>query len=355
MGAQTLTHMKWWIPIVVPLVTLATSMLFGHAWVLSEYLIHPGCCRDLLPSRAAAPAYAKYTIVPFLEKLKLRPEPITFPTFDDPANPSRGAVVSGYLMRSKASRGGVVLVHDAGSDLREVLPLVRSIISFGYNCLTIQSQEATHTRTYLGLVAQYDVLAAVHQLKELTDSAKIVTMGIGEGAAAALFAAQQSMEVDAVIAINMHSESDELMQERARVLMADVKQLSEVPPEHPALKAVVAAGLLFLDEQYLAPTIMALSSHIAVIRSSTWLTWLHGHADPLKGIHRLQPRGLFLVQGKTFFGGSTLPIQKIYHRAGLCSPKLANLPELHSDPASLSADAKYKNALGSFLENLTMQ
>jgi len=301
------------------------------------------------------PGYTKYTIVPFLEKLKLRPEAISFPSFDDPGNSARGETVTGYLVQSKASRGGVVLVHDAGADARQILPLVRSLISYGYNVLMLQSQEAAASRTSLGLVAQYDVLAAVDLLKQRTDSAKVVTMGIGEGAAAALFAAQKSMMVDAVVAINMHSEADTLMQARAGVLLQDLKQLSTVPAEHTGLRAITAAGLLFLDEDWVVPTVTALASNIAVIRSSSWLTWLHGHADPLKGIHRLQPRGLFLVQGKEQFEGSTLPIQKIYHRAGQCTPKLAHLPELHSDPASLSTDSKYKGGLGNFLDSLANQ
>eukprot|EP00656_Telonema_subtile_P053584 TRINITY_DN7797_c0_g1_i3.p1 TRINITY_DN7797_c0_g1~~TRINITY_DN7797_c0_g1_i3.p1 ORF type:complete len:143 (-),score=42.12 TRINITY_DN7797_c0_g1_i3:55-483(-) len=118
------------------------------------------------------------------------------------------------------------------------------------------------------------------------------------------------------------------------------------------LKAVHAAGLLFLDEQWGRPTLTQLASHMAVIRSSSWLFWLHGHSDPLKGVHRLQPRGLFLVQAKKEQRGSTIPIQKLYHRAGVCEPKLAHLPEEDSKPGSLAKDNKFRHGLGTFLDKL---
>ena len=112
-------------------------------------------------------------------------------------------------------RGGVVLIHDAGADSRQMLPLVKLWHGYGYDTLLIQSHEAGEARSYLGLAAQYDVLSAIDVLKAKTGAARIVTMGVGEGAAAALFAAQKDMKVDAVVAVSMHAETDDMMLTRA--------------------------------------------------------------------------------------------------------------------------------------------
>jgi hypothetical protein len=287
-------------------------------------------------------------------ELSLPVEQLAFDSQDDPGNPARGTSLAGWLIPAEGSdRGGVVLVHDSGSDSRQMLSLVSTWNHLGFHCLLLETQEAATSRAYLGLVAQYDVLAAVAQLKAMTSSKRIVTMGFGEGAAAALFAAQKCMDVDAVVVVDLYAESDLMMRTRADALVRDVKQLdaSAAPEGHKALLTAKSSPILFMNEDVTA-IVSTLASHLAVIRSSSWLTWLHGHTDPLKGIHRLQPRGLMMVQSKQSFGKSTVPIQKLYHRAGQCVPKLANLPEDSALPSSLSADRAFKKALRSFVADL---
>jgi len=345
--------MNWQLASLGGLVSLIASILFGHAWVISDYLIHPGCCSDLLPSRSDLPQYVRMIPGDMEAELSLPVEQLAFDSLDDPSNHARGKSLAGWLIPAEGSdRGGVVLVHDSGSDSRQMLSLVKVWNKLGFHVLLLESQEAASSRTYLGLVAQYDVLAAVAQLKAMTASKRVVTMGMGEGAAAALFAAQKSMSVDAVVVVDLHAESDPMMQSRVDVLLRDIEQLDgSASSGHSALVALKAAPFLYMNADVTA-IVGTLASHIAVIRSSSWLTWLHGHSDPLKGIHRLQPRGLMMVQSKQSFGKSTVPIQKLYHRAGQCVPKLANLPEESAHPSRLSVDKGFKRALASFVADL---
>ena len=97
---------KWWVPVVVTLATLVSSFLFLHAWVISEYLMTPACCRDMFPSRAGLPDYYKYTVGPYLEKQGLLPEAINFQSQDDPDNSFRGSSVAAWLIRSRDETGG---------------------------------------------------------------------------------------------------------------------------------------------------------------------------------------------------------------------------------------------------------
>jgi len=351
MGNHT-SAMNWQLAGVVGLVSTIASLLFGHAWVISDYLIRPGCCSDLLASRRDLPQFSRMIPGDMEAELSLPVEQLSFESQDDPANPSRGASIAGWLIPAEGSdRGGVVLVHDTGADSRQMLSLVTTWNRQGYHCLLLETQEAADAQTYLGLVAQYDVLAAVAQLKTMTTSKRIVTMGYGEGAAAALFAAQKSMEVDAVVLVDLHAESDPLMQKRADTLLNDIQNIDGTVTGHAKLMAVRSSGFVFLNED-VTSIVSTLASHIAVIRSSSWLTWLHGHSDPLKGIHRLSPRGMLIVQSKQAFGKSTVPIQKLYHRAGQCTPKSANLPEESAHPDDLSTDAQFSKSLSAFLNEL---
>eukprot|EP00658_Telonema_sp_P-2_P042916 TRINITY_DN3087_c0_g1_i3.p1 TRINITY_DN3087_c0_g1~~TRINITY_DN3087_c0_g1_i3.p1 ORF type:complete len:380 (+),score=102.92 TRINITY_DN3087_c0_g1_i3:187-1326(+) len=348
--------MKWWVPVVVPTVLATIATVYGHAWILSDYLIHPTCCGDVLPSRSSAPAWTKHTVHKVLKQSNLpTPETITFKSHDVAGNPGRESSVAGWLIRSSENRGGVVLVHDAGADARQMAPLVEAWHRYGYNCLLIETQEGGQNgRAYLGMAAEFDVTAAIHTLNDRLGDVgdKLVLMGVGEGGAAALFAAQKNMQVDAVVAAGVHAESDEYMLSRAFQLVTDLKASKTIGQHHTALKVVHSTGFLLLDESWLTPMVATLASHIAVIRSSNWMTWLHGHTDPSKGIHRLQPRGLFLIQGKKDFGTDLSPIHKLYHRSGSCEPKLAHLPDQTSQPLTLAQDSKFENALGRFLQVL---
>merc|ERR1711865_323892 len=312
MGNHT-SAMNWQLAGVVGLVSTIASLLFGHAWVISDYLIRPGCCSDLLASRRDLPQFSRMIPGDMEAELSLPVEQLSFESQDDPANPSRGASIAGWLIPAEGSdRGGVVLVHDTGADSRQMLSLVTTWNRQGYHCLLLETQE---------------------------------------GAAAALFAAQKSMEVDAVVLVDLHAESDPLMQKRADTLLNDIQNIDGTVTGHAKLMAVRSSGFVFLNED-VTSIVSTLASHIAVIRSSSWLTWLHGHSDPLKGIHRLSPRGMLIVQSKQAFGKSTVPIQKLYHRAGQCTPKSANLPEESAHPDDLSTDAQFSKSLSAFLNEL---
>ena len=95
--------MNWQLASLGGLVTLIASILFGHAWVISDYLIHPGCCSDLLPSRSDLPQYVRMIPGDMEAELSLPVEQLAFDSLDDPSNHARGKSLAGWLIPAEGS------------------------------------------------------------------------------------------------------------------------------------------------------------------------------------------------------------------------------------------------------------
>merc|ERR1712166_524933 len=99
--------MNWQLASLGGLVSLIASMLFGHAWVISDYLIHPGCCSDLLPSRSDLPQYVRMIPGDMEAELSLPVEHLAFDSLDDPSNHARPPRSPGGSYLQRALTGAV--------------------------------------------------------------------------------------------------------------------------------------------------------------------------------------------------------------------------------------------------------
>ena len=102
-SSSTKRPMNWQLASLGGLVSLIASILFGHAWVISDYLIHPGCCSDLLPSRSDLPQYVRMIPGDMEAELSLPVEQLAFDSLDDPSNHARGKSLAGWLIPAEGS------------------------------------------------------------------------------------------------------------------------------------------------------------------------------------------------------------------------------------------------------------
>ena len=103
-------------------------------------------------------------------------------------------------------RPAIVLVHDFGRSMQQMLPLVQPMHDEGMVVLVLALRgagTASPTGQTFGLNESKDVAAAVDRLRQTSyvDSSRIVIAGIGSGATACLIATKSDASIRAVVAM----------------------------------------------------------------------------------------------------------------------------------------------------------
>lgn len=177
----------------------------------------------------------------------------------------------GWFMDSPGARATVVLVHDleaTRTDVdRRLLDLARDYVRRGYSVFTFDLRghgESGGTRDTLGRDEKLDVAAAVACVRRRAPGVPVILHGFGFGAAVALAAAANRVEVAAVVADSAFPTMREYLHRRWRWLPS------------PALTAVgrVASRLYGADIDALQP--------VAIVnRVGVPVLYVHNQGDPL--------------------------------------------------------------------------
>lgn len=108
----------------------------------------------------------------------------------------------------RLSHPAIVLVHDYGQTMQQMLPLVKPLHDEGIMVLVLGlrgSGTGSHAAQTFGLNESKDVLAAVELLRQtaFVDGSRIAVAGIGTGANAVLIAASKDPNIRAVVLADM--------------------------------------------------------------------------------------------------------------------------------------------------------
>lgn len=108
----------------------------------------------------------------------------------------------------RLSHPAVVLVHDYGHTMQQMLPLVRPLHEEGIEVLVLGlrgSESGSLAAQTFGLNESKDVMAAVDLLRQtaFVDGNRIAVIGIGSGANAALIAASKNTAIRALVLADM--------------------------------------------------------------------------------------------------------------------------------------------------------
>lgn len=125
-----------------------------------------------------------------------------FTTWSGPAT-SDGVILKGWYLPAEHPQGTVIYVHGLNRTRVEMLQQAVFLHGLGYNGLLFDERHAgasTGAVTSLGYFERLDVEAAVSEALRLDPQAKpVVVWGVSMGAAAALMAAKETPDIDAVI------------------------------------------------------------------------------------------------------------------------------------------------------------
>lgn len=108
----------------------------------------------------------------------------------------------------RLSHPAVVLVHDYGHTMQQMLPLVRPLHEEGIEVLVLGlrgSESGSFAAQTFGLNESKDVMAAVDLLRQtaFVDGNRIAVVGVGTGANAALIAATKDSNIRAIVLADM--------------------------------------------------------------------------------------------------------------------------------------------------------
>jgi len=217
---------------------------------------------------------------------------------------------------------GIVAVHGAGGDRRELMRLLPMFYNAGYSSLFFDCRE--HGVSYgnfrgisFGLREHNDVIQAVKFLKKEKEIKKVAVIGTSQGGASVVMAAAKESGIDAVISENPFSSLDELLkdaidgilsrkprwaEEETATFTSYIVQMGQLVPQWFRLlvrKIVVARILWFNSEgEYI-------NTEDAITRLHQPLLLIHGTADSLIPIHHSrklfqkahQPKQFWIAEG----------------------------------------------------------
>ena len=170
----------WYALAALPLLILGAAIAV-LSWIGAERGIHP---------RAGAPEYTPGDV-------GLAVEPVSFASRD-------GTRLRGWFAPGERD-AAVILAHGYGSRREEMLPHAAFLHGAGYSVFLFDFRHAGASEgraVTVGAFERLDVLGAVDYLRSRAETAgaRIVTLGVSMGAAAAILAAAESPEISSVVA-----------------------------------------------------------------------------------------------------------------------------------------------------------
>lgn len=119
--------------------------------------------------------------------------------------------LSGWYFKTKSSDRTIIFVHSYGSNRmqfgKETIVLIKELLTKGYNVLTFDLRNSGRSGgniSTLGYTEKEDIAAAIKWSKA-QGSSHMILFGFSTGASASLLAADESKDVDAVIADSPYS------------------------------------------------------------------------------------------------------------------------------------------------------
>ncbi len=187
--------MKRWL-LRITLIVLAAVLLFvGGSWLAAQRLTR---ARPSVVGKA--PSDFPYPV-----------ESITFTTRDDHA-------LSGWLVPADERDRAVVLLHGYTGNRKHMLPRARSLRAHGYTVLLYDARacgESAGACVTFGYREREDVIAAVKFLKDRGHE-RIACLGVSQGGATILFAAEDLQGVTCVICESVYDEMTHAVDRRLR-------------------------------------------------------------------------------------------------------------------------------------------
>ena len=138
-------------------------------------------------------------------------ESVRFATSDE-------QILSGWLLPSDDRRRGIVLLHGFGGNRKQMVPRARFFREQGYTVLLYDARacgESTGDTITFGYRERHDVVAAVRFLQE-RGCRDIACLGVSQGGATILFAAEELPDVKAVICESVYDEMAHAVDRRMR-------------------------------------------------------------------------------------------------------------------------------------------
>jgi alpha-beta hydrolase superfamily lysophospholipase len=177
-------------------VSLLAAVLFvGVSWIAALMLTraHPSFIGD-------PPADFPYPI-----------ESITFTSSDQ-------QTLSGWLVPAANSKRAIILLHGRGGNRKHMLPRARFFREHGYTALLYDARacgESSGDVVTFGYRERHDVIAAVQFLKD-RGCRDIACLGVSQGGATILFAAEELRGVECVICESVYDEMIHAVDRRMR-------------------------------------------------------------------------------------------------------------------------------------------
>jgi dipeptidyl aminopeptidase/acylaminoacyl peptidase len=138
-------------------------------------------------------------------------ESIQFPTRD-------GEALAGWLLPAEGSKKAVVLLHGYGGTRKQMLRRACFLRAHGFTALLYDARacgESTGDRITFGFREREDVIAAVKILKDRGHT-EIACLGVSQGGATILFAADELADVKCIICESVYDEMAHAVDRRMR-------------------------------------------------------------------------------------------------------------------------------------------
>lgn len=181
-----------WLALIV---VLAASLFVGVSWIYAQRLTRARPSDIGMP-----PADFPYPV-----------EDVAFTTSDDHH-------LSGWLVPSQDRRRAIVLLHGFGGNRKQMLPRARFFREQGYTALLYDARacgQSTGDAITFGYRERHDLIAAVKLLKD-RGCQGIACLGVSQGGATILFAADELRDVKCVICESVYDDMTHAVDRRLR-------------------------------------------------------------------------------------------------------------------------------------------
>lgn len=142
-----------------------------------------------------------------------------------------GAEIKGWFIRSKPSKGAVLLLHGIRANRVSMLDRARYLKSLGYSVLLIDLQahgESGGKHITFGYLESLDAEAAIRFLRENAPNERIGAIGTSLGGAALLLA-KYSQPIDAIILESVYSTIELAGENRIRRFLGPLSVFAKYP------------------------------------------------------------------------------------------------------------------------------
>ncbi len=275
---------------------------------------------------------------PYWRKLRAQPEDFGL-TAEDVSFLSQDRIpLKGWFIPARGeARGTVILAHGINGNRSDMLPRASFLVRDGYNTLLVDLRdhgESSGNYATPGYMEALDILGAVSALRAKDKRGPIVALGHSYGAVAALYAAAQSPDIDAVIADGAFV-SFEGMMKRATVLLSEDPQGSFWARLGLRLAGTRAAELIVIPVYYLRTGV-----------------WASRKADTFVAIRRIGQRPILFISGERDEICPPENARRMYDAALSPDKALLIVPDATHDATYTTAPQLYESAVVGFLKRV---